>query len=787
MKKSLTRQKTYISKIPFSKTSNNKLSLELSIPFTKKFPLKIKNDSMNKDTVDGSGMENQTYAFNQDSLNNSKCTINKNNSLSKLDNKLLLFTSSLKYSLNSKRNNSSNYLKNPKSKTDEEFSENIPSSDEDILSSDNNEFDQEDEDTNKIDYRYYPKIPEIEVNKDNDNPYFWLATYDKLMKKSKIAKILNYYSDSLSRKESEIFVIEDANSDYKEEECKERIKKMNEKYNFKEKTMIIDGYELYFLKKHGKPFIRQKKEGKLFIKLYLLNLEQINQIYSYINRFEYKQYIKDLNTFTEKDSFKIINNFNKSIYNYSTIFCLGSFMNTNIYLFSHIPKMKNTTKDKNDVNYNYNINDLPSSNKIAKIIKALMINFPNFSKQYFIDYLMKPKDNYFVLGNHDMELLKQKMSEVNSLLMTNNKRNFKININSTNNVIKNIVKEIPTNTPISFNSPYNINLNSISKSHNNLLENNYYTNNYTNTNDNNCSDFLSNIKNELDGLTNLSKSNIKDSENKKTNIKNINKKKLNNKSYTRNNINNNILNNNKSSIKTIYSLKGTINKTKNITKTVSLLNSIKKSLTRFNSNNYIHYNKINNSKKKNNSHKILNPKSNVSLLNKENNSNILNKNLINEYIFENKTNINNKNNNINNFFKNSDSTKTFKVTRNKNIVISPFYTNNNTTTNSAIKDMYTQNNNNIKLKKSVKVLSSIKKVISQKMNNLSENTTSIIKNNKNDSNSSLKINHYFNENLNKGFNTSKYRKVVCKTNNNSLNKKSDYITPLKKRSIYYYH
>ena len=598
MKKSLTRQKTYISKIPFSKTSNNKLSLELSIPFTKKFPLKIKNDSMNKDTVDGSGMENQTYAFNQDSLNNSKCTINKNNSLSKLDNKLLLFTSSLKYSLNSKRNNSSNYLKNPKSKTDEEFSENIPSSDEDILSSDNNEFDQEDEDTNKIDYRYYPKIPEIEVNKDNDNPYFWLATYDKLMKKSKIAKILNYYSDSLSRKESEIFVIEDANSDYKEEECKERIKKMNEKYNFKEKTMIIDGYELYFLKKHGKPFIRQKKEGKLFIKLYLLNLEQINQIYSYINRFEYKQYIKDLNTFTEKDSFKIINNFNKSIYNYSTIFCLGSFMNTNIYLFSHIPKMKNTTKDKNDVNYNYNINDLPSSNKIAKIIKALMINFPNFSKQYFIDYLMKPKDNYFVLGNHDMELLKQKMSEVNSLLMTNNKKNFKININSTNNVIKNIVKEIPTDTPISFNSPYNINLNSISKSHNNLLENNYYTNNYTNTNDNNCSDFLSNIKNELDGLTNLSKSNIKDFENKKTNIKNINKKKLNNKSYTRNNINNNILNNNKSSIKTIYSLKGTINKTKNITKTVSLLNSIKKSLTRFNSNNYIHYNKINNSKKK---------------------------------------------------------------------------------------------------------------------------------------------------------------------------------------------
>ena len=99
--------------------------------------------------------------------------------------------------------------------------------------------------------------------------------------------------------------------------------------------MIIPGYEIYFVKKHGKPFIRQKKGGKLFIKLYLLNLEQINQIYSYINRLEYQQYINNLNSFNEKNSFKIINNSNKSIYNYSTIFCLGTFMNTNIYAFSH--------------------------------------------------------------------------------------------------------------------------------------------------------------------------------------------------------------------------------------------------------------------------------------------------------------------------------------------------------------------------------------------------------------------------------------------------------------------
>jgi hypothetical protein len=154
-------------------------------------------------------------------------------------------------------------LKNIQTKTYEQSSENISSSieNENVISMENIYNDEEDEDTNKIDYRYYPKIPEIEGNKDKNIQYYWLATYDKLMKKSKIIKILNYYTDSLSHKESEIFIIEDANSDYNEEESKERLKKMNEKYNFKEKTMIVQGYEIYFIKKHGKPFIRRRKGG----------------------------------------------------------------------------------------------------------------------------------------------------------------------------------------------------------------------------------------------------------------------------------------------------------------------------------------------------------------------------------------------------------------------------------------------------------------------------------------------------------------------------------------------
>ena len=42
------------------------------------------------------------------------------------------------------------------------------------------------------------------------------------MKKSKIMKILSYYSDTLSQRDNEIFIVEDANCDYTKEENKAR-------------------------------------------------------------------------------------------------------------------------------------------------------------------------------------------------------------------------------------------------------------------------------------------------------------------------------------------------------------------------------------------------------------------------------------------------------------------------------------------------------------------------------------------------------------------------------------
>ena len=93
-------------------------------------------------------------------------------------------------------------------------------------------------------------------------------------------------------------------------------------------------------------------------------------------------------------------------------------MNTNIYMFSHTLKNKDLSEYENNdfYNSNYLVNNLPSCNKIAKIIKVLMINFPEFSKQYFIDYLMKPSINIFSSNstNHDLELISQKINEVNS-------------------------------------------------------------------------------------------------------------------------------------------------------------------------------------------------------------------------------------------------------------------------------------------------------------------------------------------------------------------------------------
>ena len=776
------------SKIPYSKASINKEKFKLSIPFSKPNNIKLRNDSI-KDTLEGSMIEAQTinYLKYSENIQNSKITNKKNNSLGKLDSKSNdLFTYSLKNLIN-QRNKSYDISEEYMAKAQEDYSENISSSEDNYMklgekkSLYNN--DEDTDNTNKIDYRYYPRIPEIEGNVDKNNTLYWLATYDKLMKKSKIMKILSYYSDTLSQRDTEIFVIEDANSDYKKEENKARKKILNEKYNFKEKTMVIKDYEIYFVKKHGKPFVRQKKGAKCFMKLYLLSLEQINQIFSYINRLEYKKYINNLDSFKQKNTFRIINNFNKTIYNYTKIYCLGSFMNINIYIFSHLTKNKENESENNNVySANYLINNLPSSNKIAKIIKVLMINFPEFSKQYFIDYLMKPQINIFSLNNHDLDLLKQKMNEVNSLLITDNKNNLKnskINDNNTNNIIKKTIREIPTNSLSSKNKLNDLN-----------------TINFINDGSN-CSDFLSNIKNELDGITNYTKkttnTKIPEEQAKKSNTGKI---KSNNTVLTRNKRNYFDKFNNNSCVNSNNETK--INNQNDLNRIISLLNPIKKSLTRNNSKSISFY--INKNHNKNNEKQINNIiklDKNVLHRNKENDINLLNKNYTeiyntgdNNFIYNNNTKakkINKINNEQNKTEPNNNSN--FNIYRNN--IYSPYYTN----INLIEKNSYSQtNSNSIKLQKSSNALSTMQKQISNKINRVQKNTTTnstfiINKNSYNNSRKMMQNKRYGNDYSNNILDTKKQTKMNSMNNSNfqNKNKASDYITPFKKKFFLYYH
>ena len=776
------------SKIPYSKASINKEKFKLSIPLSKPNNIKLRNDSI-KDTLEGSMIEAQTinYLKYSENIQNSKITNKKNNSLGKLDSKSNdLFTYSLKNLIN-QRNKSYDISEEYMAKAQEDYSENISSSEDNYMklgekkSLYNN--DEDTDNTNKIDYRYYPRIPEIEGNVDKNNTLYWLATYDKLMKKSKIMKILSYYSDTLSQRDNEIYIVEDANCDYTKEENKARKKILNEKYNFKEKTMVIKDYEIYFVKKHGKPFVRQKKGAKCFMKLYLLSLEQINQIFSYINRLEYKKYINNLDSFKQKNTFRIINNFNKTIYNYTKIYCLGSFMNINIYIFSHLTKNKENESENNNVySANYLINNLPSSNKIAKIIKVLMINFPEFSKQYFIDYLMKPQINILSLNNHDLDLLKQKMNEVNSLLITDNKNNLKnskINDNNTNNIIKKTIREIPTNSLSSKNKLNDLN-----------------TINFINDGAN-CSDFLSNIKNELDGITNYTKkttnTKIPEEQAKKSNTGKI---KSNNTVLTRNKrnyfdkFNNNSCMNSNNETKT--------NNQNDLNRIISLLNPIKKSLTRNNSKSISFY--INKNHNKNNEKQINNIiklDKNVLHRNKESDINLLNKNYTeiyntgdNNFIYNNNTKakkINKINNEQNKTEPNNNSN--FNIYRNN--IYSPYYTN----INLIEKNSYSRtNSNSIKLQKSSNALSTMQKRISNKINRVHKNTLTnstfmINKNSCNNSRKMMQNKRYGNDYSNNILDTKKQTKMNSMNNSNfqNKNKASDYITPLKKKFFLYYH
>jgi hypothetical protein len=209
------------------------------------------------------------------------------------------------------------------------------------------------------------------------------------MKKQKVIKILNYY--------------------YKKNKYKEN--------DIKEKLMQIKDFDIYFPNNSNVPLIQYSKNNLIFVKLYLLTLENINIILSYINRIKININCNDIDKLIKKGNYQIISDNNN--FKYNIIYFMGTFLNINIYGFSN----KYNDRIYNNFKFDYidnknnslsvdNVNQKePSSKNIAKLIKILMNNFPKFDADFFICYLLsKIKFNSYI----------EKSNEIKNYIYSNN-------------------------------------------------------------------------------------------------------------------------------------------------------------------------------------------------------------------------------------------------------------------------------------------------------------------------------------------------------------------------------
>jgi len=268
---------------------------------------------------------------------------------------------------------------------------------------------QRNKDTGKIDYRYYTNYNDVKYineffqkNKINENEYCWLATYDKLIKRKKLIKILKFYGQMID--ESKLI----------------------------EKCLKIEDFELFYNYNSNKPLI---KPGKNFIlvKLYLLSLEQINIIFNYLNRVNIKLNMNIINNYYRNAQYfkgKCTNLFSKcNYYPYPLLYYLGNYMNITIFSFSNYSYNSLFNENNNDTNVNiknFTNNQMqiyPSSKKIAKYIKLLMLNFPE--KKYNFDFFV-----FYAIANIKYSNFSQKYLEINEIF---NSYNISKDINFDNN------------------------------------------------------------------------------------------------------------------------------------------------------------------------------------------------------------------------------------------------------------------------------------------------------------------------------------------------------------------
>jgi hypothetical protein len=239
-------------------------------------------------------------------------------------------------------------------------------------------------------------------------------------------------------------------------------------------------------------------------------------IFSYLNRIEYKIYINNYDlTLGYKKLFNIENKIKSKEMKYNSVYYLGSYMNLNTFCFSRTDNMKGIGK-------------FPKSKKLAKLIKILMVNFPENSKEYFINYIFSNCNK-----NLDEKALIDKKNEINNLLLSNKKGPYKPS-SKNNSIIYSSISGIPeisyspflnsnnnNNVISNFNLKNNVNNNKIKNSSNILGTISYNASCFDFT-----SDFL-NSMNKNDGnlskiICSLSNHNTNRDRNTKNKIKNNN-------------------------------------------------------------------------------------------------------------------------------------------------------------------------------------------------------------------------------------------------------------------------
>ena len=319
------------------KTINDSLSHSLSNIQSNKH---LENNF--KDSLEASISESKTNLLIPDSLNNTKSSIGN---------------------LNNKKNNK----KKIESYNHNNNIDKCDNDEKDSSAGNNNE-----ESTKKIDYRFYTNYPIVLINnnihkiKNKEKNRYWFAVYDKLMKRKKLLKILNYYDKERNKNENKINI--DIN-----QICQEPIK---------EQLLIIKDFDIYFIKQENKPFIKYIKGNCIFTKLYLLTVEEMNLILNYINRYKLSISSYSIKALQQKGNYQKLNE-NYKHFPYNMIYHMGNYMNINIYGFSNYNLHEN-----NNISYNYLNQKFPSSKKIAKLVKLLMINFPKYSFNFFVCYLL---------------------------------------------------------------------------------------------------------------------------------------------------------------------------------------------------------------------------------------------------------------------------------------------------------------------------------------------------------------------------------------------------------------